>query len=715
MFKGWKRRRERSKGGKTAAEKNALLEADLPSISAGLAAKLCLLLDWLNTHALAEEGLHRVPGSSAELAILQKKIKSHDRDITTLLQVVDTYSTHTVAGVIRSTLLKSYEPVCSYSSCVDFEHSNGNTDVISKLVSLMSPVNSVLLQAIMRHLSLVAQHSNTNKMTPRNLATVWMPVLLRPSEKPLDQIGQINEKIGAVMTMIESYSKIWPLDAQDETVIEHDYHAEGNATSVSRHGSSILEESGMPVETEGKNNQTENLISDSNLKPGGTCTVEEPSSSDGSASRDTIESTGAPKEIGTKTTIAVETSPIYDADKLDHSEQKADGIPGDNETSKLNYENTKSDGDTSPVDQEKEHEGAVDGELDCDANAIPPCIESVPIEVALALDKTMSEDNKMIVASEDMSDSDDSGSGGRDNVENSRIMMWPQPTVVMSPVQSSSIAHEDTGRGTGDKSIGSPEKPTSKLASSPQPQILSPEKNEKAVFVDASTSTQSSMHDHYVSTASNTDVVAMDSVSTSTVRVEAFSTASNTDKVSTCNISTSTEVKTAKAQSTAQKSASVPKPSFPIHSALAAAFHEIQTLREQLSQSGARYVSAKKDLDKARHEHGKQIKSLKEEVARERALRGIALADFKRRFEDQVRNDRLEGERVAEQKLKIAEEKVRKSCEASYHKALGLAQMRHHEALHRMKERFQTMLNERAGHRWSAETAIRSQEAGDAE
>lgn len=126
MFSRWKRRR--SGDTSTAASPRASSAAadadcaDLPRMPAGLAAKLCFLLDWLNAHALQEDGLHRVPGRSSSQAELRAKVHAHDTDITALAGVVEGYGTHVVAGVVRSTLLKSYEPVCSYGNCVDFVH-----------------------------------------------------------------------------------------------------------------------------------------------------------------------------------------------------------------------------------------------------------------------------------------------------------------------------------------------------------------------------------------------------------------------------------------------------------------------------------------------------------------------------------------------------------------------------------------------------------------
>ena len=177
--------------------------------------------------------------------------------------------------------------------------------------------------------------------------------------------------------------------------------------------------------------------------------------------------------------------------------------------------------------------------------------------------------------------------------------------------------------------------------------------------------------------------------------------ASNTVAVAVNHASTSTQGLTSlpikptprDAQNTKQtenKTTKKTSPS-PFHSALAAAVQEIQTLREQLSQSGARYVAVKQQMESMRTGFDAEVTRLKQEVAREKAIRVIALADFKRKLEVQVKNDRAEGERLAQEKLAAAEVKI----EASYRRALATAALNHHLAMQKMKEQCNALLREK--------------------
>ena len=82
MFNRWKRRRSGEKGNAPAASSSGPspeADADLPPMPAGLAAKLCFLLDWLNAHALSTDGLHRVAGNSSAQDELRAKVRNEAR------------------------------------------------------------------------------------------------------------------------------------------------------------------------------------------------------------------------------------------------------------------------------------------------------------------------------------------------------------------------------------------------------------------------------------------------------------------------------------------------------------------------------------------------------------------------------------------------------------------------------------------------------------
>ena len=143
------------------------------------------------------------------------------------------------------------------------------------------------------------------------------------------------------------------------------------------------------------------------------------------------------------------------------------------------------------------------------------------------------------------------------------------------------------------------------------------------------------------------------SISTNTVAATVIDASTSTDDtVPLVDVPIKTSLQEAAQSKESKKEKTKNKTASTFHSALAAAVQEIQTLREQLSQSGARYVEVKQQMQSMNASFDAEVARLKQEVAREKAEAKIG---------------------------------------ASYRKALASAALSHHLAMQKMKQ--QTTMN----------------------
>ncbi|KAI9307697.1 hypothetical protein BJ944DRAFT_157543 [Cunninghamella echinulata] len=132
-------------------------------------------------NAVLEEGLYRLSGSNVVLQNLKKKF-NQDGDIP-LLNNKEEYDVHAIAGLLKMWLRELPISVLTRELRPEFIKVIDRKDRINelgRLVSLLPLENYTLLRILIAHLISVVKHSDTNRMTVRNISIVFSPTLGLP-------------------------------------------------------------------------------------------------------------------------------------------------------------------------------------------------------------------------------------------------------------------------------------------------------------------------------------------------------------------------------------------------------------------------------------------------------------------------------------------------------------------------------------------------------
>ncbi|XP_043924878.1 rho GTPase-activating protein 24-like isoform X2 [Protopterus annectens] len=169
---------------------------------------------FIRKQGLQEVGLFRLPGQANLVKDLQDAFDAGEKP--TFDSNTDV---HTVASLLKLYLRELPEPVIPFSKYEDFllcaklltHNKEEGLEELKRLLKDLSAVNLNLLQYICRFLDEVQSYSNVNKMSIRNLATVFGPNILRPKvEDPETIIGGTALVQQLMAVMISEHSKLFP-------------------------------------------------------------------------------------------------------------------------------------------------------------------------------------------------------------------------------------------------------------------------------------------------------------------------------------------------------------------------------------------------------------------------------------------------------------------------------------------------------------------------
>eukprot|EP00301_Raphidiophrys_heterophryoidea_P003959 c11761_g1_i1.p1 GENE.c11761_g1_i1~~c11761_g1_i1.p1 ORF type:complete len:646 (+),score=170.36 c11761_g1_i1:831-2768(+) len=161
----------------------------------------------LNEQALQVPGLFRVSARDSDVMALKKQFDEGRTDIE--LSKVDA---HVVATALKRYLRGLPEPLLTHDLYSRFlaTQSIGDEDerahAMSVVLSLLPPINRLLLQYLIAFLARVCGYSQVNDMTPSNLATVFAPSLLaKRGETPEDAIADTSARLHLIRLLISEY------------------------------------------------------------------------------------------------------------------------------------------------------------------------------------------------------------------------------------------------------------------------------------------------------------------------------------------------------------------------------------------------------------------------------------------------------------------------------------------------------------------------------
>ncbi|XP_076127377.1 breakpoint cluster region protein [Alosa pseudoharengus] len=142
----------------------------------------------IERRGLEEVGIYRVSGVATDIQTLKAAFDSNNKDVSVLMSEMDV---NAIAGTLKLYFRELPEPLFTNELYRNFTGGIGLSDSVAKescmlnlLLSLPEP-NLLTFLFLLDHLKRVAENEGVNKMSFHNLATVFGPTLMRPSEKDI--------------------------------------------------------------------------------------------------------------------------------------------------------------------------------------------------------------------------------------------------------------------------------------------------------------------------------------------------------------------------------------------------------------------------------------------------------------------------------------------------------------------------------------------------
>ncbi|XP_044038541.1 rho GTPase-activating protein 23 isoform X7 [Siniperca chuatsi] len=152
-------------------------------------------------------GIYRVPGNNAMVSMLQDQLNK-GVDINPAEEKWQ--DLNVVSSLLKSFFRKLPEPLFTNDKYIDFIDANRMENASDRLKTMKKLIRDLpdhyyhTLKFLVDHLKTVADHSDKNKMEPRNLALVFGPTLVRTSEDNMkDMVTHMPDRYKIVETLIQ--------------------------------------------------------------------------------------------------------------------------------------------------------------------------------------------------------------------------------------------------------------------------------------------------------------------------------------------------------------------------------------------------------------------------------------------------------------------------------------------------------------------------------
>ncbi|KAM9656945.1 rho GTPase-activating protein 23 isoform 3-T3 [Morphnus guianensis] len=153
-------------------------------------------------------GIYRVPGNNAVVSSLQEQLNKGATEIN--LQDERWQDLNVISSLLKSFFRKLPEPLFTDDKYNDFIEANRIEDASERMRTLRKLIRDLpghyyeTLKFLVGHLKTIADHSEKNKMEPRNLALVFGPTLVRTSEDNMtDMVTHMPDRYKIVETLIQ--------------------------------------------------------------------------------------------------------------------------------------------------------------------------------------------------------------------------------------------------------------------------------------------------------------------------------------------------------------------------------------------------------------------------------------------------------------------------------------------------------------------------------
>jgi hypothetical protein len=188
--------------------------------SGDVPAVVSMCINEVNTRGLDQVGLYRVPGNANDIVELKRQFDSDPSHINMSAGICD--DIHVVAGCLKLYIRELPRPLLgahlydNWMACARQTVYNDRLYTIKDLIKSLPAANRAVLHALLKHLALVASHSDKNLMPISNLAMVFAPNICRPAEQdPMLMLQDMNSQCLVVDAMIQQVD--WIFDAADNS------------------------------------------------------------------------------------------------------------------------------------------------------------------------------------------------------------------------------------------------------------------------------------------------------------------------------------------------------------------------------------------------------------------------------------------------------------------------------------------------------------------
>ncbi|XP_028850569.1 LOW QUALITY PROTEIN: breakpoint cluster region protein-like [Denticeps clupeoides] len=159
----------------------------------------------IERRGMEEVGIYRVSGVATDIQTLKAAFDANNKDVSVIMSEMDV---NAIAGTLKLYFRELPEPLFTDELYPNFTGGIALSDSVAKescmlnlLLSLPEP-NLLTFLFLLDHLKRVAENEMSNKMSFHNLATVFGPTLLRPSEKD----SKIPANPAQPLSMCDSWS-----------------------------------------------------------------------------------------------------------------------------------------------------------------------------------------------------------------------------------------------------------------------------------------------------------------------------------------------------------------------------------------------------------------------------------------------------------------------------------------------------------------------------
>ncbi|XP_063560777.1 breakpoint cluster region protein-like [Gorilla gorilla gorilla] len=167
----------------------------------------------IERRGMEEVGIYRVSGVATDIQALKAAFDVNNKDVSVMMSETDM---NAIAGTLKLYFRELPEPLFTDEFYPNFAEGIALSDPVAKkscmlnLLSSLPEANLLTFLFLLDHLERVAEKEVVNKMSLHNLATVFGPTLLRPSEKesklpanPSQPITMTDSRSLEVMSQVE--------------------------------------------------------------------------------------------------------------------------------------------------------------------------------------------------------------------------------------------------------------------------------------------------------------------------------------------------------------------------------------------------------------------------------------------------------------------------------------------------------------------------------